>query len=148
MSSMMSTDVFYEMPENASLYESQYDVKAGRWPENYNECVVVLTQGGSISDMLLYTLGLRDPLELDEMIQQFLNEEDVDTPESVGTYSYDDMIGTTFKLVNSADYYVYDSQYQVWTDRSGDQSYIRDLAENGEDLTVVASCSLQRTATP
>ena len=137
MSSMMSTDVFYEMPENASLYESQYDVKAGRWPENYNECVVVLTQGGSISDMLLYTLGLRDPLELDEMIQQFLNEEDVDTPESVGTYSYDDMIGTTFKLVNSADYYVYDSQYQVWTDRSGDQSYIRDLAENGEDLTVV-----------
>lgn len=137
MSSMMSTDVFYEMPENVSLYESQYDVKAGRWPENYNECVVVLTQGGSISDMLLYTLGLRDPLELDEMIQQFLNEEDVDTPESVGAYSYDDMIGTTFKLVNSADYYVYDSQYQVWTDRSGDQSYIRDLAENGEDLTVV-----------
>ncbi len=137
MSSMMSTDVFYEMPANASLYEGQYDVKAGRWPEKYNECVVVLTQGGSISDMMLYTLGLRDPLELDEMIQQFLNEENIDTPEDIGTYSYDDIIGTTFKLVDSADYYTYDSQYQVWTDRSGDQSYVRDLVEDGEDLTVV-----------
>ena len=129
MSSMMSTDVFYEMPANASLYEGQYDVKAGRWPEKYNECVVVLTQGGSISDMMLYTLGLRDPLELDEMIQQFLNEENIDTPENIGTYSYDDIIGTTFKLVNSADYYTYDSQYQVWTDRSDDQSYVRELVE-------------------
>ncbi len=137
MSSMMSTDVFYEMPANASLYEGQYDVKAGRWPEKYNECVVVLTQGGSISDMMLYTLGLRDPLELDEMIQQFLNEENIDTPEDIGTYSYDDIIGTTFKLVDSADYYTYDSQYQVWTDRSDDQSYVRELVENGEDLTVV-----------
>ncbi len=137
MSSMISTDVFYEMPANASLYEEQYDVKAGRWPQKYNECVVVLTQGGGISDMMLYTLGLRDPLELDEMIQQFLNEENIDTPEDIGTYSYDDIIGTTFKLVNSADYYTYDSQYQVWTDRSGDQSYVRELVEAGEDLTVV-----------
>ena len=29
MSSMMSTDVFYEMPENTNLYIDQYDVKAG-----------------------------------------------------------------------------------------------------------------------
>ena len=137
MSSMMSTDVFYEMPENPSLYEGQYDVKAGRWPEKYNECVVVLTQGGSISDMMLYTLGLRDPLELDEMIQQFLNEESIDTPEDIGTYSYSDIIGTTFRLVNSVDYYTYDSQYQVWTDRSGDEEYVKELAENGEEMTVV-----------
>ena len=60
MSSMMSTDVFYEMPEDTDLYESQYDVKAGHWPENYNECVLVLTSGGGISDFMLYTMGLRD----------------------------------------------------------------------------------------
>ncbi len=61
MSSMMSTDMFYEMPENENLYKGQYDVKAGRWPENYNECVVVLTSNGNVSDFMLYTLGLRDP---------------------------------------------------------------------------------------
>lgn len=137
MSSMMSTDVFYEMPENEELYEGQYDIKAGRWPENSNECVLVLTQGGAISDFMLYTLGLRDPLELDEMVSQFLNEEDITVPEDMGSYDYDDIIGINFKLVNSADYYAYDSQYQVWTDKSGDHDYVKGLVENGEDLTIV-----------
>ena len=137
MSSMMSTDVFYEMPENGALYEGQYDVKAGRWPQDYNECVLVLTLGGGMSDFLLYTLGLRDSVELDKMVEQFINEEDIDVPEDMGEYDYEDIIGTTFKLVNSADYYVYDSKYEVWTDKSGDEEYMSDLVENGEDITVV-----------
>src|SRR5699024_5240636 len=99
MSSMMSTDIFYEMPENTSLYEGQYEVKAGHWPENYNECVVILTSSGSISDFMLYTLGLRDAVELDDMIKQFIDEETVETPGDMGSYSYEDILGITFKLV-------------------------------------------------
>lgn len=137
MSSMMSTDVFYEMPENEQLYKGQYDVKAGRWPENYNECVLVLTSGGGMNDFMLYTLGLRDPLELDEMVEQFANEETITVPDDMGTYSYDDIIGTKFKLVNSADYYQYDSRYKVWTDKTGDEEYMKELVVGGEDLTVV-----------
>ena len=137
MSSMMSTDVFYEMPENDRLYKDQYDVKAGRWPENYNECVVVLTSGGSMSDFLLYTLGLRDPLELDEMVEQFMNEENITVPDDMGTYDYDDILGTQFRLVNPADCYQYDSEYKVWTDKSGDDQYMKDLVEKGEKLTIV-----------
>lgn len=137
MSSMMSTDTFYKMPENEELYKGQYDVKAGRWPENYNECVVVLTSGGSVSDFLLYTLGLRDPMELDEMIDQFINEEKIDTPDDMGSYSYEDFLGITFKLVNSSDYYVYDNTYGVWTDKSDNEEYMKSLVNNGEDLEIV-----------
>ena len=137
MSSMMSTDVFYEMPENTNLYIDQYDVKAGRWPENYNECVLVLTSGGSISDFMLYTMGLRDSVELDDMIRQFINEEDVEVPENMGTYTYEDILGITFKLVNSADYYQYDGQYQVWRDKTDDQEYMKSLVDQGEDLEIV-----------
>ena len=137
MSSMMSTDVFYEMPENESLYKDQYEVMAGRWPENYNECVVVLTSSGGISDFMLYTLGLRDAMELDEMIQQFIDEEEVDTPDNIGSYTYEDILGTTFKVVNRADYYQYDSQYQVWTDKTDNDEYMKELVQNGEDLKVV-----------
>ena len=137
MSSMMSTDVFYEMPENESLYKDQYEVMAGRWPENYNECVVVLTSSGGISDFMLYTLGLRDAMELDEMIQQFIDEEEVDTPDNIGSYTYEDILGTTFKVVNRADYYQYDSQYQVWTDKADNDEYMKELVQNGEDLKVV-----------
>ena len=137
MSTMMSTNVFYEMPENPELYEGQYDVKAGRWPENHNECVLVLTSGGSMSDFMLYTMGLRDPLELDEMVRQFINEENVDTPADMGEYSYDDILGITFRLVNSADYYEYDSQYHVWRDKTNDRDYMRQLVRDGEKLTIV-----------
>ena len=137
MSAMMSTDVFYEMPENTDLYQGQYDVKAGRWPQNYNECVIVLTSSGNISDFLLYTLGLRDSDELDAMIQQFIDEENVDTPEDMGDYSYEDLLGASFKLVNSSDYYQYDNQYNVWTDKTDDSDYMRDLVEQGEDIRIV-----------
>ena len=137
MSMSMNTDVFYEMPADSDLYQEQYDVKAGRWPEEYNECVLVLTSGGNISDMMMYTLGLRDAEELDTMVRQFMAEEDVETPSDEGTYSYDDILGTVFKLVNSADYYEYDSEYHVWTDKSGDEAYLKDLVSQGEDLTIV-----------
>ncbi len=137
MSTMMSTDVFYEMPEDTELYEGQYDVKAGHWPTNYNECVIVLTSSGSISDFMLYTLGLRDSVELDEMIKQFIEEENVDTPDDIGSYKYDDFLGIKFKLVNAADYYQYDKEYDVWKDKSDDTSYMRDLVSKGEDITVV-----------
>ena len=137
MSSMMSTDVFFEMPESEKLYKDQYEVKAGRWPENYDECVVVLTSGGSISDFMLYTLGLRDALELDEMIQQFINEENVDTPDDIGSYTYEDILNVTFKVINSADCYQYDSEYQIWTDKTDNEEYMKNLIQNGEDLKVV-----------
>ena len=137
MSSMMSTDVFYEMPENEDLYVDQYDIRAGRWPESYNECVLVLTSGGSISDFMLYTLGLRDSLELDDMIRAFINEETVEIPEDMGTYDYKDMLGITFRLVNSSDYYQYDQQYQIWRDKTEDQEYMKKLVEDGEALTIV-----------
>ena len=137
MSSMMSTNTFYEMPENENLYKEQYDVRAGRWPEAYNECVVVLTSGGSVSDMLLYTMGLRDSKELDTMVQQFLKEEDVETPEELGAYTYDDFLGKEFKLVNSSDYYEYDPEYQVWKDKSDNQTYMKQLVADGEDIRIV-----------
>lgn len=146
MSSMMSTNVFFEMPKTESLYENQYDVKAGRWPQNYNECVLVLTSDGGISDFLLYTLGLRDQLELDEMIQEFINEKDVNTPADIDNYTYEDILGKTFKLVNVSDCYEYDSQYKVWKDKSDNKEYMKKLVEQGEDLKIVGIVQASKDA--
>ena len=137
MSSMMSTNVFYRMPKNTSLYEKQYDVKAGRWPKKYNECVLVLSQDGGMSDFLLYTLGLRDQMELDDMIKAFASEEEIKTPSSLGTYTYKDILNKKFKLVNQADYYEYDSQYKVWKDKSDNAEYMKKLVSDGEDIKIV-----------
>ena len=137
MSSMMNTSVFYQLPASDDLYNSQYEVKAGRWPENYNECVAVLGADGSITDYALYALGLRDNAELDKMIQQFAQNQNVDVPDDFKTYQYSDFIGRTFQLVNATDRYQYDESNGVWVDKSDDTSYMKDLVANGETLTIV-----------
>mgnify|MGYP005807877519 FL=1 len=147
MSSMMSTNVFFPMPNNSELYESQYDVKAGKWPSNYNECVLVLTSRGNISDFLLYTLGLREYSELDDLVTQFSNGQNVDTPENLGSYSYDDILGTTFKLINSTDRYEYDEEYKIWRDKTENTEYMKNLVQNGEDLKIVGIVQPKEGAT-
>lgn len=137
MSSFMSTDVFHQMPEDKDLYEGQYDLKEGSWPQRYNECVLVLGSDGSVSDFLLYTMGLRDSAELDEMVREFAAGNEVDVPDNIGAYDYEDFVGISFKLVDAADRYTYDSAYGIWTDRSSDETYMRELVENGEDITIV-----------
>ncbi len=137
MSSMMNTNIFYEMPSDTSLVEDQYDVKAGRWPQNYDECVVVLTSSGGVSDFMLYSMGLRDPSELETMVREFASEEDVVVPDDRLSFDYSDFTDVSFKLVNAADYYRYDDQYGVWVDKSGDEAYMRTLVDDGEDLHIV-----------
>ena len=137
LSMMMNTDVFHQMPENPALYRNQYDIKIGRWPESSHECVVVLTPGGNISDFMLYTLGLRDSVELNDMIERFLAEEDVQSPANLRTYRYEELLGIQFKLIDPADCYEYDSEYQVWKDKTSDAAFMEQLVSNGEDITVV-----------
>ena len=137
MSSMMNTSVFYQLPESDELYNSQYEVKAGRWPEKYNECVAVLGADGTITDYALYALGLRDSAELDKMIQQFAQNQNVDVPTDFKTYRYSDFIGIQFKLVNAADRYLRDDDHNAWVDKSDDKDFMKDLLASSETLTVV-----------
>ncbi len=147
MSTMMNSNVFYQMPEDENLFKEQYDVKAGQWPTNYNECVLVLTSNGSISDFMLYTLGLRDYTELDNIINQFLNEENIETPTDITSYSYDDILGITFKLINSSDCYEYDEEYNIWVDKTDNVEYMKNLVANGEDLKIVGVVQPKEGAT-
>ena len=147
MSSMMSTNVFFQMPEDADLYESQYDVKAGKWPTNYNECVLVLTANGNISDFLLYTLGLRDYSEMDNWVTDFSNGKDVNTPDNLGSYSYNDILGINFKLINSSECYEYDEEYKIWRDKTDNTEYMKNVVENGDDLTIVGIVQPKENAT-
>ena len=147
MSSMMSTNVFFQMPEDANLYQDQYDVKAGNWPTQYNECVLVLTSNGNISDFLLYTLGLREYSELEDIVTQFSNGEDVDTPDNLGSYNYEDILGTTFKLINNSDCYEYDEEYKIWRDKTENTEYMKNIVKNGEDLKIVGIVQPKEGAT-
>lgn len=128
---------FHALPENEALYKDQYDVKAGHWPENDHECVVILTQNGQLYDMTLYSLGLKSGEELDKILKAVKEDQSVEINEEPGAYDYNDFLGITLKLVNASDYYVYDDEFSVWKDKSDNQQYVKDLIKNGEDLKVV-----------
>ncbi len=137
MSSYMSISSFYEMPDNEDLYVNDYELKAGRWPENYDECILVLTSNGGIGDYMMYTLGLADYDEYIDMVERAANGEEVETENYLDTYDYDQILDVSFKLINASDCYEYDDEYGVWTDKTDNESYMKSLVEGGEDIKIV-----------
>lgn len=128
---------FHALPENDALYKDQYDVKAGHWPENEHQCVVVLTKDGRLYDMTLYSLGLKSGEELDKILDAVADDKTVEPSDKLETFDYDDFLGIKLKLVNASDYYVYDNEFSVWKDKSDNDKYIKNLVKDGEDLEVV-----------
>ncbi len=137
ISSFSSTTTFNPLPAEEKLYTESYDVKAGRWPKNYNECVVVLTRRGKIPDTSLYNLGLKDPTELDDLIKAYSEGKSTRTEEEALTFKYEDFLGIEFKLLSASDYYTYDKQHKLWVDRSENQKQMNSLLDKAEPIRVV-----------
>lgn len=137
MSGLMNTNIFSEMPDDTTLIEQQYDVLVGDWPSGHDEVVLVLTASGSLSDWGFYTMGLRDPAELDEMVRALAEDQPIVTPEGGrASFSYDEILGVTFKLVTAADYFAHDEAFDVWTDRSADPEHLAGLVAAGETIRI------------
>ena len=135
--SAYSMNIFFEIPENEELYVNQYDIKTGRWPQNSNEAVLVLTPNGAVSDYIIYAFGLRDPKELDKMVRDFSNGIEVVADQEYFTWHYDDFMNKTFKVTPAYKFYKYDEKQKVYTDMRNSKDYMRDLLKNSQDLKVV-----------
>lgn len=122
---------------NETLME-QYDVIYGSWPQNYDEVVLVVDQNNEVSDLVLYTLGLRTEEELTDSLEAYMNGETVDA--EVQSWSYEELCGRTFKLVGWYDRYVYDDATGTYTDVSGTDAGLDYLYEN-EDVGVTLKIS-------
>lgn len=136
-SSAYSMNVFFELPENESLYINQYDIKAGRWPENSQEAVLVLSNNGAVTDYIVYAFGLRDTEELDSMIRDFSNGIEVVSDQENYTWHYEDFMGATFKVVPAFEFYKYDDKNKIYTDMRNDKDYMKNLLSGAQDLKVV-----------
>ncbi len=137
LSTFSSTDIFFPLPEKEELYQNGFDLKAGAWPERYDECVLALSTNGRVPDLALYAMGLKDPKELDAMIDAFADGERSDDISETGSYNYGDFLGVEFKLLSTTQFYSYDKDYDVWTDHSSDDKYIKNLLKDAESLKIV-----------
>lgn len=134
MTSMSNTDVWEEMLDNEELLHSQYDLVAGNWPTNYNEVVLIVNENNEISDYTLYALGLKDQKELEEKWNKVQKGETVEESEST-SYTYDELLNLSFKLVLNSDYY--EKENGLWVDKSENEDFMKELLNNCENINVV-----------
>jgi len=129
--------MFQEMIDNDELLQSQYEVLKGRWPENYDEAILVVYNETTISDYMTYSLGIRDPKELEQYVTKTMNGETVEIKNKPLSFTLDDLLELRFKVVIPADYYKYDEQYNVWTDMRDDKAYFKNVIDNSLELKIV-----------
>ena len=132
---MSNTDVWTELLDNQELLKSQYDVIAGKWPTNYNEVVLIVDENNQVSDYTLYSLGLKDINELRESMDKIKNGEEVKNDETLESYSYEELLNYTFKILLNTDYY--QKIGNTWKDMSDDSEYMKKLVANAEEIKIV-----------
>ena len=129
-----NTDVWTEMLDNEELLHSQYDIIAGKWPTTYNEVVLIVNDNNEVSDYALYALGLKDQIELKEKWQAIEKGEKIEETEQT-SYSYDEILNLSFKLILNSDYY--EKTNGIWIDKSEDEKYMKEKIANAESIKVV-----------
>ncbi len=131
--SSSGTNVWRELMNNRELLEKQYDVVAGRMPENYDEAVLIISKRNEISDYTLYALGLRDASEIRENMNAMLRGEEM--VEHSASFTYEEILDLKFRLVPSSA--LFEKKGKGWEDRSADEDFLRDVVKNAEVIRIV-----------
>lgn len=134
-SSMYGLDVWEQLLENQELLDTQYDVVAGRWPEKYDEVVLIVNGNNEISDLVLYTLGIKDQKTAEELFNKILAGETYKSETTA--YSYEELMAREFRLVITADTFAEDADTGVFVDVSKDEDKMAELVENGLPIKIV-----------
>ena len=124
---LQNLNYWSELSSDSSMLESKYDVLEGRFPQDKSELVLIVDENNQISDLLLYSLRIKDPSELNDTKK--LDEL------SSQTYQYSDFIGKTFKAVVNTNRFV--KENNLWVNKIDNASYMKTQIENGIELKIV-----------
>ena len=134
MTSMSNTDIWKELLDNQDLLKSQNDLLAGKWPEAYNEVVIIVDKDNQISDYALYSLGLKSPKEVKDKWKAIENQEKTEESEQT-SYTYEDLLNLKYKLILNSDYY--QKENGLWIDKTDDDDYMKAKIKDAEEIKVV-----------
>ena len=124
---LQNVDYWSELSNDKAMLEAQYDVLEGRLPKDKSEIVLIVDEDNQISDLLLYSLRIKDPSELNDAKK-------LDELKSQ-TYQYSDFIGKTFKAVVNTNRFVKENNY--WINKLEDAAYMKEQIDNGLELRIV-----------
>ena len=132
-----ATSVYSQMIDDMETLNKSYDILAGHFPEKYNEMIIVLYDRNTISDLLVYALGLRDTSELSQIVSKIMNGETADINNEPFEFTYDDLMNLELKLIMPTDKYKYNEKYDIYEDMSSDEEYLKNVYEASENLKIV-----------
>ena len=136
-----STSVYTQMIDDQESLKDSYDVLAGHWPEKYDEMIIVLSEPNKISDYLIYSLGLRDYKELEDIVKKVMNGEKANVDNEPLTLTYDDLMKTELKLILGTEIYKYNENYDIYEDMTENEEYMQNLYNNAMNLKIVGVVS-------
>ena len=113
--------------------ETKYEVLAGTMPKDYHEIVLVVGENNSISDTLLYSLGMKDRKDLTKDLLEARKDPTYQVKSSI--YSYEDFLDKTFKVILNTDYYK--EENGTYIDFSNDTDYMKNVIDNAMEIKVV-----------
>ena len=111
------------------LITGQYDVIAGNWPTKYNEVVLVVNESNELSDIYLSAMGILTEEEILDATNNGKDGEEI-------SWSFDEFLGREFYAILPTDRYSDSDGDGIWTDRSGDEEYMKVTAQAGEKLVI------------
>ena len=117
------------------LLTEQYDMLYGRWPESYNEVVLIVNENNEVSDLVLYSLGLKTNDSIAENMQALVSAEALDT--EVESWSYEEICGKSFRYIYPADQYQYNEETGEYIDLTQEELGLRTLYNNGLEIRIV-----------
>ncbi len=129
------TNVWEELL-SADMIKDQYEVLSGRFPESWNEVVVMVNEHNEVSDLTLYSLGLRDQEELTDMMGSFMAGESFDLDTGDMSFGYDELMGLDFRLLTASDFYK-ENEDGGYDDMRGDEEYMSGILESAPEIKVV-----------
>ena len=133
----MGSSIFTEMMDDPEAIHEQYDVLAGRWPEAFDEMILVLPEKNGMPDLLTYSLGLRDSDELQEMMAKIMSGEAVENKNEPLKWTYEDLMNLPFKLVDPSATYKYNAEYNIYENMIDDAEFMQKVYDEAIDLKIV-----------
>ena len=137
LSAYLDSNMFFELSGDTKILADQYEMLEGRWPEHYDELVLVLTDPHMFTDYMAYTLGMRDSAELEGMVALLMEGKEPTITTEPMEWTYEELMALDFRLVHPTDLYQYNEEYAVWEDMSGDKTWLRQCIAEGEQLKIV-----------
>lgn len=132
--SMGETSILRKISSDKNELSIDYELLAGKYPEKYNEIVLILDSKNEVSDYLLYALNIKKQSELIKNLERIKNNEKIESSDK-DIYEYSEFLDKEFKLLVNSDYF--ENEKGMWIYKKDDTTFLKKNIDNKETIKIV-----------